>query len=577
MPTSRKDRLDRIAADGAFDVAVVGGGINGIGVFRELALQGLRVLLVERSDFCSGCSAAPSRMIHGGLRYLENGELSLVKESLAERDDLLRTASHMVRPLPTAIPIVTVFSGLLNAAASFLSGSEGRPARRGALPIKIGLTLYDLLTGKRRALAGHTFRGRQPTREQWPDLADDVRFSASYFDAWISHPERLGLELVADAEAIGPTSVALNYTTLDRSPDGSYRLVDMAGGGSWPVSAGVIINATGAWLDDTKATLSDDEAAGERLVEGTKGSHLVLNNPEVLQALRGHMLYYENADRRICIAFPYLGRVLAGATDIRVDRATRVRCEVDERDYILESLRGLFPGIAIDVADVVYSFSGIRPLPRSAHAFTGRISRGHATRRIEGSPVQICMIGGKWTTFRAFAEQACDEALAILGKPRVRDSKGLAIGGGKDFPAAEGELERRFVRDLGVDAARAAHLASHYGTHGAAVHASCSARADDTPLVAGCPYTRAEIAYLVEHEQVVHLADMAMRRTDLAITGQLTPALLDALADVVGEALGWTSERRAQERATLVVDLENYHGVCLASAGDQSERSEACA
>jgi len=138
MPEQRDENLEQIRRDGAFDVIVVGGGINGIGVFRELALQGLRVLLIERWDFCSGCSAAPSRMIHGGLRYLENGEFDLVRESLRERDALLVNAPHMVRPLGTTIPITSLLSGLLNAAAGFL-GLSSRPASRGALPIKIGL------------------------------------------------------------------------------------------------------------------------------------------------------------------------------------------------------------------------------------------------------------------------------------------------------------------------------------------------------------------------------------------------------------------------------------------------------
>src|SRR5690606_34513903 len=136
----RDASLDRVRADGAFDVIVVGGGINGIGVFRELSLQDLRVLLVEKRDFCSGCSAAPSRMIHGGLRYLENGEFGLVRESLRERDALLRNAPHMVRPLPTTIPIKSIFSGTMNAAIGFLGG-KSRPAERGVLPVKLGLML----------------------------------------------------------------------------------------------------------------------------------------------------------------------------------------------------------------------------------------------------------------------------------------------------------------------------------------------------------------------------------------------------------------------------------------------------
>ena len=157
MPQQRDETLGKIRLDGAFDVIVVGGGINGIGVYRELALQGLRVLLVERNDFCSGCSAAPSRMIHGGLRYLENGEFDLVRESLRERDALLVNAPHMVKPLPTTIPIKSIFSGLLNGAATFFGISQ-RPASRGALAVKIGLALYDWKTRKRRVLPPHIFR-----------------------------------------------------------------------------------------------------------------------------------------------------------------------------------------------------------------------------------------------------------------------------------------------------------------------------------------------------------------------------------------------------------------------------------
>jgi len=140
MSDTRQQRIDRIARNAAFDVIVAGGGINGIGVFHDLSHQGLRVLLVEMNDFCSGCSAAPSRMIHGGLRYLENGEISLVRESLVERDRLLRNAPHLVRPLPTTVPIERFASGLANAALNVL-GFTGRPRPRGAVPIKLGLML----------------------------------------------------------------------------------------------------------------------------------------------------------------------------------------------------------------------------------------------------------------------------------------------------------------------------------------------------------------------------------------------------------------------------------------------------
>lgn len=572
MPRTRKDKLDEIAADGAFDVIVVGGGINGIGAFRELVLQGLRVLLVERSDFCSGCSAAPSRMIHGGLRYLENGEFSLVKESLAERDYLLATAPHMVRPLPTTVPIVGIVSGLWNSTVGFFGG-DGKPSRRGAVPIKLGLSVYDWLTRKRRVMPRHRFRGRVATLSRWPKLNHRIRFSATYHDAWISHPERLGLELIADAEAVSSESVALNYVTLGRGDDGKLQLADGETESRIPVTGKIIVNATGAWLDETRAALGAD---GERLVAGTKGSHLVLDNPALAEALGEHMLYFENADGRICIAFPYLGRVLAGATDIRVEKAARVRCEDDERDYILTSLRWLFPQVPVNVGDIVFSFSGIRPLPRSSHAFTGRISRGHFTRRIDGSPPQICMVGGKWTTFRAFAEQAADQVLQELGAARLRDTHILPIGGGKDFPADRQELVQRYRDRFDLDEARAAHLVDHYGTGAEPVQAHCADHADDAPLVPGSPYTRAEIDYLARHEQVVALSDLALRRTDLAITGQLSPAVIDALAEVVGAALDWSDEKRASERAAIATELADQYGVCLTDAAQHDTRRKEC-
>jgi glycerol-3-phosphate dehydrogenase len=560
MSSARKNKLDLITADGAFDVLVVGGGINGIGVFRELALQGLRVLLVERNDFCSGCSAAPSRMIHGGLRYLENGEFSLVNESLRERDELLTNAPHLVQSLPTTVPITGVVSGLWNSVTGFLGGGA-KPSSRGAVPIEIGLTIYDWLTRKRRRMPRHVFRRRADTHATWPDLDQKVRFSATYFDAWISHPERLGIELIGDAEAASPGSVALNYATIELAGEGRLEIIDSIGINRVPVTAKVIVNATGAWIDETKSTLSSDEKASERLVSGTKGSHLIIDNPALFSGLKGHMLYYENADGRICIAFPYLGRVLVGATDIRVEGASRVRCEDDERDYILESIGRLFPKIPVSASQIVYSYSGIRPLPRSSHAFTGRISRGHFTRWFAGPLPQICMVGGKWTTFRAFAEQTTDEVLAELGASRRCATLDVPIGGGRDFPQDRGVLARDYRERFGVSQARAAHLVDHYGTQGAGVQTHCGDYASDRPLADGCPYTSGEIDYLARNEQVEHLSDLILRRTALAITGGLSDDVIDAAVTSARAVLDWSDEQCERERAALIAELENFHGV----------------
>ncbi|WP_187972652.1 glycerol-3-phosphate dehydrogenase/oxidase [Aquibium microcysteis] len=558
MPRNRDDTLDQLRRDGAFDVVVVGGGINGIGVYRELSLQGLRVLLVERNDFCSGCSAAPSRMIHGGLRYLENGEFDLVWESLRERDALLVNAPHMVRPLPTTIPIGRIFSGLMNGAAGFL-GLSSRPASRGALPIKIGLMLYDWTTRHRRLMPKHRFRKAAETMRLWPALSPRLRFSATYHDAWISYPERLGVELVLDTARLAPGSLALNHAEIARSGDG-FTVTDRPTGAVLPVTARVIVNATGAWLDEALASLSDQGEAAEPFISGTKGSHLILDCPALHQALHGHMIFFENDDGRVCILFPYLGKVLAGSTDIRVDRADRVRCEPEERDYILEAVREVFPGVAVSADDVVYSYSGIRPLPRSDQAFTGRISRGHSVRPMGGLIPQFCMIGGKWTTFRAFAEQTADVVLAELGRPRLTDTIGLPIGGGAGFPKNPADLVAELA-GRGIAWQRAAWLADAYGTRARDVLDFCLARSDDVPLAAGGVITAAEIVFLTRSEWAVRLEDMLLRRTPLSIRGDVSMAIIAAAAAAMAGELGWDDQRRAGEIDDFVRDLADYHGV----------------
>ncbi|WP_428649553.1 glycerol-3-phosphate dehydrogenase/oxidase [Roseibium sp.] len=558
MSDQRQKNWDGIRGDGAFDVIVVGGGINGIGVYRELALQGLRVLLVERKDFCSGCSAAPSRMIHGGLRYLENGEFDLVRESLRERDALLRNAAHLVHPLPTVIPIRSVFSGLLNSAASFL-GLSGKPSSRGAIPIKLGLALYDWVTRKRRLLPKHAFHSKKATQSRWPDLMPGLKFSATYFDAWISHPERLGIELLTDTEQDCPDSVALNHAEIQPCDEG-FIVKDTLSGETLTVTTRMVVNATGAWLDETIARISGSDGR-EPLVSGTKGSHLILDNPALEKALGGHMVYFENSDGRVCIVFPYLGKVLAGSTDIRVKSAKRVSCSPEEQDYILASLSLIFPDIEIGASDVVFSYAGIRPLPKSDHDFTGRISRGHFTKRLEGAVPQLCMVGGKWTTFRAFAEQTADEVLRELRMPRKVGTLELPVGGGAGFPEDRADLERDLVSDLGCDPDRAAYLVSVYGTAAHKVLSFCAQRTDDHRIDAQVPVTLAESAWLIRHEFVASLSDLVLRRMSLAIDGRLSMELIDGLTGLLRQELGLSVPEANRQREDLISELETYHGV----------------
>ena len=245
-------------------VLIVGGGINGIGLFNELALQGIDVLLVEMSDFCAGTSAAMTRVIHGGLRYLENAEFRLVRESLRERNRLLGNAPHYVKPLPTTIPIFNWMSGVLPAIRNLL-GWPAKPGNRGALLIKTGLMLYDFMAGRKSPLPRHRFRFRRAALGLRPALNPEVICTATYYDAKITYPERLCLELVLDAEAACPGARALNYVRPESASGGAVVLRDEVSGETCEVRPRIVVNATGAWIDFTNRGLGRES----RFIGGT--------------------------------------------------------------------------------------------------------------------------------------------------------------------------------------------------------------------------------------------------------------------------------------------------------------------
>lgn len=579
MTRSREDMLAGLAANPKVDAIVIGGGINGISAFRELALQGVRVLLVDRGDFCGACSSAPSRMIHGGLRYLENGELALVRESLRERDALLRNAPHFVRPLATTVPIHHIFSGLLNSAFAVLR-LRNTPAERGALAVKAGLILYDILVGRRRVLPRHSFRGREATAALWPDLPKAVRFTATYYDAWISHPERLGIELLRDGLDTTPDAAALNHVAMTGRDGKRVQLHDTLTGMHFAVETDLIVNATGAWLDETNASIFATAGRPAQMVGGTKGSHLILDHPDLARALNGHMIYFENVDGRVCIVFPYLGRVLLGSTDIRIDTPGDVRCEDHEVDYILKSLSYVFPGVAVRPEHIVYRYSGVRPLPRSEASFTGSISRDHLVEQLPGTPPVLCLIGGKWTTFRAFGEQTADKALALLGRSRRVATHERPIGGGTGYPDSV-KAVASFIDDLvatyGVTPIRAHHALDHYGTTAGKILAFCRTAADID--IDGTGYTEAELRYLIRNEYARTLADLLQRRTSLAITGTLSSATIARAAQILAEELGWTPEHSAIEEAAFRERLARDHGLTpsILSARDPNTGRLQCA
>ena len=566
---NRSDILATLKSTPEISVLIVGDGINGIGTFRDLALNGVDVLLVDRGDFCSGTSSASSHMAHGGIRYLENGEFRLVREAVQERNRLLQNAPHIVKPLPTTVPIFRYLSGLWNAPLKFL-GRLDRPTERGSIIIKLGLLMYDAYTGRSRAVPRHQFLSRAASLKRWSQLNPGIVNTATYYDGLISNPERLAMELVLDAEAEGPAARALNYVSMISGEKASVMLRDELTDETFEVRPKLLINAAGAWIDLTNHQLG----LSTRYIGGTKGSHLVLDHPELRAAIGEHEFFFENKDGRIVLIFPLFDRVLVGTSDIRIDNPDEARCTDEEAEYFLEMIARVFPAIKVSPAHIVFRFSGVRPLASSNGKSTGQYSRDHSIEVLSGEWTNLTfpvysLVGGKWTSFRAFAEQVTDKALAFLGRTRQKQTRDLPIGGGRSFSTDITEQARQIdalTAWTGLDKSILQELYSRYGSRTEAV-ATFMKRAEDAPLKSWPGMTRREIAFLGLHEKIIHLDDLILRRSMLAMLGHSTPERIEELAEVLGESLGWSTEQQKTEAARTLRLLAERHSVRFDAGG----------
>ncbi|MET0860160.1 MAG: glycerol-3-phosphate dehydrogenase/oxidase, partial [Microbacterium sp.] len=524
QPGNRRASVESLTSRPGASVLVIGGGINGLAAFRDLALQGVDVALVERGDYCSGASAASSHMIHGGIRYLENGEFRLVKESVTERNGLLKIAPHYVKPLQTTVPIFSTFSGIISAPLRFLTHKQGKPQERGALLIKAGLVLYDSFSRDGGSVPRHRFVGKKKALKALPELNSDLKYTATYFDASVHDPERLALDVLRDGLDAGPHARAANYVEAVDFNGGAVRLRDGVTGDEFSFTADVVINASGPWTDLTNDALGQSSA----LMGGTKGSHIVLDNPELLAATGGREIFFEHEDGRIVLIYPLKGKVMVGTTDIDADPREPAICTEEEVDYFFDLVKHVFPTISVDRGDIVYRFSGIRPLPGHGDLEPGFVSRDY---RIMPTPLgdgtMLSLVGGKWTTFRALAEHLSTETLDLLGRKRTVSTVGMPIGGGAGYPSSDAALQVWLAdNSREVGRARALQLLERYGTRATGIIEEL-AEAGDTRLQAAPDYSRQEIARLIRTEHVVHLLDLLQRRTSIAFTGGASTALLE--------------------------------------------------
>ncbi|MDQ0645373.1 glycerol-3-phosphate dehydrogenase/oxidase [Microbacterium murale] len=546
---------------GRTSVVIIGAGINGISTFRDLAMQGVDVLLVERGDFASGATAASSHMIHGGIRYLENGEFRLVKESVQERNSLLKIAPHYVKPLETTIPIYSTFSGVLAAPLRFLTHKQGKPQERGAFLIKIGLTLYDTFSRDGGSVPRHRFLGRKKSLAQLPKLDQKIKYTATYYDASVHDPERLALDVLRDGEASHPGAQAINYVEAVGLDDEGVQLRDRETGSEFHITADVIVNASGPWTDLTNDALGTQTA----FMGGTKGSHIVLDNQELLDATAGREIFFEHSDGRIVLIYPLKDRVLVGTTDLDADPREPARCTEEEVDYFFDLIGHVFPTIPVDRTQIVYRYSGIRPLPHHDDTAPGFVSRDYRIERRKEAerPPVYSLVGGKWTTFRALGANLADHVLDELGRQRVASTVGVRIGGGNGYPRTPRRRIEWLRQNVG-DTDRGRTLFVRYGTRAADV-AGFIAEGDDEQVVGDSLSTR-ELAWMVEHEQVRHLADVVFRRTSLAFTGDADADAIRAIAEALAPQMGWDDARIESEIEDTSTQLREAHGVDLAAA-----------
>ncbi len=562
-------RFQDLGAINDIDVVILGAGINGAGTFRDLCVQGVDCLIVDKADFGSGTSSAPSRLIHGGLKYLETGEFGLVAQSTLERNLLLRNAPHCVEPLPTFIPVFSWTRGIW-AALRTLTGSTTAPRSRGAVLVKIGLRMYDFFGARNRVMPNHRFLFKKKALKEMPHVTPAIVAGGIYYDAKISRPERLVYELVTDGLQANDKALATNFTTLISSENGVLTF-KRATGETFSVRPKLVINAAGPWIDHANTSLN----APSKLIGGTKGSHILLDHPELVKSLNGHMIYFEADDGRICLVYDYLGLAMVGSTDIPASDPETVRCEEPEIEYFLESVRSLLPSLRFSRDQVVYTYSGIRPLPASEASSPGLISRDHSAPVMEATaerpfPV-ISLVGGKWTTFRGFSEEVADLVLKRLQRTRRQSTQQLAIGGGRQFPGNAAQRRtwiEAATQQSGISVERAETLLSRYGTTASVIleHAESSLHRDSERLSDAAHYSLLEIDWIARREFIVHLSDIVLRRTTIAIEGALTMAGLRDMATVTAEALGWDAARTEKEIDDVVITLADFHGQDLRRA-----------
>jgi len=553
---SRDTRLARLA-DGTFDLLIIGGGITGAGLAREAALAGLRTALVERHDFASGTSSRSSRLVHGGVRYLEHGHVGLVFESSQERRWLLTLAPHLVRPLAFTWP---VYQG----------------ARVPRWKLRAGLALYDALAlfrnvGRHEGLSRDDVLRREPALDP-----HGLSGGARYWDAATDDSRLTLLTVLGATEAgAGSDSVFCNHVAVVRGLHEGSRVVgavvrdtlaDGHGARDIPVRARVVVNATGPWSDETlrlldggSSTASESRAANAQVL-GSAGAHLCVPRERV--GNHEAITLVSPVDGRVMFVLPSGRHTIIGTTEHPAHRGPDdIRATEADVQYLLDSVNARFPDARLTRDDVISAWSGIRPLAaRRAMGPHGQASAGSASREHVVETVRAGVInvtGGKLTTYRAMAADILSHVLRELGQTpsAVQKARSIATpipGGERAIDVVRHEIELACGH---TDVAR--RLAEAYGTRWKAVWNATSSDASLADrIVPTLPYVMAEVHHAVKHEMAATLSDVLVRRLHLAFEQRdFGVSVASRVAQCMQPLLGWSDRRREAEEARYVRDV----------------------
>lgn len=515
-----------------YDLIVMGAGINGAGIARDAAMRGLKVLLLDKGDIGGGTTSWSTRLVHGGLRYLEYGELGLVRESLRERERLLKIAPHLVKPLPMLIPIY-------------------ERQRRGLLTIRAGMLAYDALSFD-KTVSAHRMLSRAETLRRAPGLAQEgLRGAALYYDAQVEYPERLTLENALDAREHGAT--LLTYARVRRLETKGGRVlsaeyVSTPGGAAQTARGELFVNVCGPWVDEVLAGV--EGATLPRLIGGTKGSHIVTR---AFDGAPPDALYAEALDdSRPFFIIPWNDLYLIGTTDTRYQGdLDSVRADEDEIDYLLRETNRVIPQAGLTRRSVLYTYSGVRPLPfREDETMNAGITRRHFIH--DHAPAienLLSIVGGKITTYRNLSEQAVNLIFKKLGRrapPCTTAHTPLPGARAEDFAS----FAEEFKQEHRIDERARRHLLRVYGTRAGQVLETAEGRPELLKtLDAATGAIRAEVIFSFKRELAQTLADCLLRRTMIGMGPEAGLNAVEEAASVARRYLDWSEERALREIA----------------------------